>query len=113
MGAAAGQATEGAALRLHAPISGAVIERNLAQGQVAEAGQTLFRIGDLSRLWLVAHAPERDAVRVRAAVHRPRGHPGAAGAGGQRPGLLVGSQVEVGSRTIPVRLEVAEPRAAC
>jgi cobalt-zinc-cadmium efflux system membrane fusion protein len=109
MGTSPGQEGEGAVLRLHAPLSGTVLERKLAQGQVAGAAETVFRIGDLSKLWLVAHAPERDAVRVsrrsiaRVAVSALPGQAITARV------LLVGSQVEVSSRTIPVRLEVANP----
>jgi len=109
MGAGPGQEAEGGALLLRAPISGAVIERKLAQGQVAEAAETLFRIGDLSTLWLVAHAPERDAVRV---TPRSTARVAIPALPGQTIGarvLLVGNEVEVGSRTIPVRLEVPNP----
>jgi cobalt-zinc-cadmium efflux system membrane fusion protein len=106
MGSSPGQEAEGAALRLEAPLSGTVIERNVAQGQVAEAAQTLFRIGDLSRLWLIAHASERDAVRVEARSTARVAIPARPGQTISARVLLVGSQVEVSSRTIPVRLEV-------
>jgi membrane fusion protein, heavy metal efflux system len=109
MGTSPGQGAEGGVLRLTAPISGAVIERRLVQGQVAEPAATLFRIGDLGTLWLVAHAPERDAVRV---APRSTARVAIPALPGQTMGarvLLVGSQVEVDSRTIPVRLEVPNP----
>jgi cobalt-zinc-cadmium efflux system membrane fusion protein len=109
LGTTGGEATEGAVLRLRAPISGVVIERNLARGQVAEAAQPLFRMGELSTLWLVAHAPERDAVRVRARSMARVEIPALPGQAIRAQVLLVGSQVEVGSRTIPVRLEVPNP----
>jgi len=109
MGAAPGQDEEGSVLRLNAPISGAVIERTLALGQVAQPAQTLFRIGDLSMLWLVAHAPEREAVRVPARSMARVGIPALPGQTIGARVLLVGSQVEVASRTIPVRLEVPNP----
>ena len=109
MGTSASQEREGGALRLHAPLSGTVLERNLAQGQVAEPARTLFRIGDLSKLWLVGHAPERDAVRVAAGSSARVAIPALPGQAISARVLLVGSQVEVSSRTIPVRLEVANP----
>jgi cobalt-zinc-cadmium efflux system membrane fusion protein len=109
MGSSPGQESEGAALRLHAPLSGTVLDRSLAQGQVAEAAHTLFRIGDLSKLWLVAHAPERDAVRVAPGSTARVAIPALPGQAINARVLLVGSQVEVSSRTIPVRLEVANP----
>jgi membrane fusion protein, heavy metal efflux system len=50
---------------LRTPIAGTVIERSLAVGQMVDPAKALFEIADLSRLWLVVHAFERDAVRVK------------------------------------------------
>lgn len=111
MGASAGE-EGGASLRLHSPLSGTVIERNLSQGQVIEPSQTLFRIGSLSTLWLVAHAPERDAVRVPAGARARVAVPALPGQTLGARVLLVGSQVEMSSRTIPVRLELPNPGGA-
>ena len=108
MGAAGGDG-EGATLRLRSPLSGTVIERNLAQGQTAEPSQTLFRIGSLASLWLIAHAPERDAVRVPAGATARVAFPALPGQAVSARVLLVGSQVEISSRTIPVRLELPNP----
>jgi cobalt-zinc-cadmium efflux system membrane fusion protein len=106
MGAGAGG---GAGLTLRAPVSGVVIERRLATGQVTDPAQTLFRVGDLSRLWLVAHAPERDAVRVREGSEARISIPALPGRSFGGRVLSVGSEVEVGSRTIPVRIEIPNP----
>ena len=46
---------------LLSPISGTVLERMAVQGQTADPSKPLFRIGDLSRLWLIVQSPERDA----------------------------------------------------
>jgi membrane fusion protein, heavy metal efflux system len=97
----------GAVLLLRAPIAGTVIERNLAQGQVAEPAQTLFRLGSLTTLWLIAHAPERDAVRIPPGANARVAVPALPGLQVQARVLAVGSQVEMSSRTIPVRLELA------
>ena len=110
MGAGVGEERDGALLRLRAPIAGVLIERNLAQGEVTEAAQTLFRIGDLSRLWLVAHAPERDAVRVRAGSTARVAIAALPGQAISARVVVVGSLVEVASRTIPVRLEIPNPQ---
>jgi membrane fusion protein, heavy metal efflux system len=108
MGASAGS-EGGAALALRAPLSGTVIERNLAQGQVIEPTQALFRIGSLSKLWLIAHAPERDAVRIPPRATARVTIPALPGQAFTARVLLVGSQVEPASRTIPVRLELPNP----
>lgn len=94
-------------LVLRSPIAGTVIERAAIQGQMADPAQPLFRIGDLSRLWLIAHAFERDAVRV--AVGSPARIIFAALPGRTFTGkvTVIGKQVDAGSRTVPVRVEVA------
>jgi cobalt-zinc-cadmium efflux system membrane fusion protein len=84
-----------------------VIDRHLVRGEVADPAVTLFKIGDLSVLWLVAHAPERDAVRVRPGALARVAVPALPGTLLIGPVAIVGAQVEVASRTIPVRIEVA------
>ena len=54
---------------LRTPVAGTVLERAAVRGQLADPAVPLFEVGELSELWLVAHAFERDALRVR--VGRP------------------------------------------
>jgi cobalt-zinc-cadmium efflux system membrane fusion protein len=68
--------------------------------------RTLFRVADLSRLWLSVHAFERDAVRVKvgsAARITFAALPGQTFGGNV---TLVGKQVDADSRTVAVRIEV-------
>ena len=99
-------------LPLVAPIAGTVIERNVALGQMIAPEHVAFRVGDLGTLWLVAHAFERDAVRI--AVGAPARVTLAAFPGQTFGGRVthIGSQVEASSRTIPVRVELANPQRA-
>jgi cobalt-zinc-cadmium efflux system membrane fusion protein len=89
---------------LLSPISGTVLERAAIQGQRADPSRPLFRIADLSHLWLVAQAPERDASRVR------EGSPAevtlAALPGQKLQGTVswVGREVDAHSRTVAVRV---------
>ena len=46
------------------PASGAVLEKNVVQGQSIQAGQELFTIADLSDVWIDAQIREEDAGRV-------------------------------------------------
>jgi cobalt-zinc-cadmium efflux system membrane fusion protein len=89
---------------LLSPLSGTVLERTAAQGQTADPSRSLFRIGDLSRLWLVVQAPEQDAVRVR--TGSPAEITLAALPGQKLQGTVdwIGREVDPHSRTIPVRL---------
>ncbi|RKH34413.1 efflux RND transporter periplasmic adaptor subunit [Corallococcus praedator] len=91
---------------LKAPIDGTVIERSARLGQMADPSQPLFRIGDLSSLWLIVHAFERDAVRLK---HGTEARVTFAAFPGQEfPAKVghVGQRVDPSSRTIPVRLEL-------
>jgi cobalt-zinc-cadmium efflux system membrane fusion protein len=91
---------------LRSPIAGTVIERTGAQGEVAEPGHALFRVGELSRLWLTVHAFERDAVALRigqAAEVVFAALPGRAYAG---PITNIGGQVDALSRTVPIRIAI-------
>lgn len=45
--------------------SGVVIERKVSQGQVAQPGDPLFTVADLSRVWVVGALPEQDAAAVK------------------------------------------------
>ncbi len=47
-------------LQIRAPISGHVIAKNAVQGQAFEAGEMLYEIADLSRVWIRAAVHESD-----------------------------------------------------
>ncbi|HEY6040161.1 MAG TPA: efflux RND transporter periplasmic adaptor subunit, partial [Kofleriaceae bacterium] len=101
-----GGAAGDTALAIKSPIAGTVIERTVVMGQLADPAKTLFRVGDLSTLWLVAHVYERDAVRVqpeRKALATFAALPG-------KPVEAVieniDKEVDATSRTISVRLDV-------
>ena len=109
LGASPARGGDPSRLPLVAPIGGTVIERSIALGQMIDPGHVAFRIGDLSGIWLVAHVFERDAVRV--ALGTPARVSLAAYPGRNFTGRVthVGRQVEARSRTIPVRVELANP----
>ena len=44
--------------------SGVVIERKVSQGQVAQPGDPLFTVADLSNVWVVGALPEQEAAAV-------------------------------------------------
>lgn len=51
-------------LSLTAPISGVVLEKSVVVGSAFQAGQTLFRLADLSRVWIDVEIRESDAALV-------------------------------------------------
>jgi len=107
LGASNDGGSDDSRLVLRAPLTGTVIERHLVRGAVAQPGEALFKVGDLSVLWLMAHASERDAVRVRAGSTARVAIPALPGSSLSGRVAAVGSQVEVSSRTIPIRIELA------
>jgi len=104
-----GSAAGDAALAIRSPIAGTVIDRSVVQGQLADPSKTLFRIGDLSLLWLHAHVFERDAVRVQ--TERTAAVTFAALPGKSIDATIkwIGREVDAASRTIDIRLDVPNP----
>jgi RND family efflux transporter MFP subunit len=47
-------------LKILAPINGFVLEKNLIEGQMINPGKRLYRIADLSRIWVLAQIYEQD-----------------------------------------------------
>ncbi len=94
---------------VRSPIGGHVLERHAVLGQYSEPSAPLFTIADLSRVWVLAQVFERDAVNVQVGS---TAHITLAALPGQEFDgriALVGRQVDPGSRTLPVRIEIANP----
>lgn len=89
-----------------ATLSGVVVERKVAKGQVVQPADALFTVADLSRVWVIAQVPEGEVMHVQAGqsvvVEVPAlGH-------GKRTGKLiyVGDIVNPDTRTVMVRTEI-------
>ncbi|BDG04682.1 efflux RND transporter periplasmic adaptor subunit [Anaeromyxobacter oryzae] len=96
---------------LRAPIDGVVVERPANPGMEvrADGGTSLVTVADLSRLWVLADVYERDLGQVaegQAASVKVAGFPGKVFEG--RVGH-VGDLVDPATRTVKVRIEVANP----
>jgi cobalt-zinc-cadmium efflux system membrane fusion protein len=91
---------------LRSPVAGAVIERTAVVGQMLDPARPAFRIGNLSTLWLIVHAFERDAVRIPHGVTARLSFPALPGQDFDGPVTTVGRHVESESRTVPVRIDV-------
>lgn len=109
LGALSSGGGSGAHLQLRAPVGGVVIERDVVKGQLVDPTQTLFRVGDLSRLWLEAHVFERDAVNVRSGTRARVTLTALPGKSFEAEVAVVGRKVDGSSRTISVRLEIDNP----
>ncbi|MCY1078656.1 efflux RND transporter periplasmic adaptor subunit [Archangium lansingense] len=105
--AASARGTAGFTLR--SPVAGTVIERHAVMGQMADPSQSLFHVGDLSRLWLTVHAFERDAVRIQPGALARISFAAIPGKDFTAKVGFIGQRVDLASRTIPVRLELDNP----
>ncbi|HML42671.1 MAG TPA: efflux RND transporter periplasmic adaptor subunit [Hyphomicrobium zavarzinii] len=95
-----------------APSDGVVLERNVVDGMKAAPGDVLFRLADISTVWVLADVPEFDlgAVRLGApATIRVRSLPGRRLNG--RVSLIY-PQVGEATRATRVRIEIANPDGA-
>jgi Cu(I)/Ag(I) efflux system membrane fusion protein len=89
-----------------APASGTVMEKPVVQGMHFATGDTLFKITELSRVWVLAEVSERDlsAVRVgQAATISFRDDPSASFEGKV---LFIYPELDQATRTVKVRIAV-------
>ena len=52
-------------LRVNAPRDGIVVEKNVVEGQMVEAGMKLYRLADLATVWIQAQVYEQDLPFIR------------------------------------------------
>lgn len=91
-------------LALRAPVSGVVVSRAVSLGQWVSAEQELFQVVDPKRLWLWLNLYENDFPKVRLGMLVRLPELGCEG----RISYLA-PQLEPGSRTQPVRVEIENP----
>ena len=99
------------ALTLASPASGVVTEKNVVAGSRVMPGMDLYRIADLSRVWVEGEVFERDLARVRVgqqATVRVDAYAGESFAGRV---AYVYPSVSVETRTGRVRIELNNPGA--
>jgi RND family efflux transporter MFP subunit len=98
-----------ATFALNAPIDGIVVERNATVGASVGTDANLFKIIDLSRVWIDADVFEKDLPRVRPGQEvklTVTAFPQSTFTGKV---IFVDSVVDPNTRTVKVRTEVANP----
>ncbi len=91
------------------PADGVVMEKNVIEGQMVKAGETLYRLTDLSHIWVMTDVPEQDMrlVKIGApAKVRFRAFPDETFEGRV---TFVLHELSMSTRTASVRVEVANP----
>jgi membrane fusion protein, copper/silver efflux system len=94
---------------LASPASGVVTELGVREGVMVQPGMALFRVVDLSSVWIEASVPEAQAGQLREgapAQARSDAYPGRMFAG--KVGAIL-PQVDTATRTLRARVEVRNP----
>lgn len=97
----------GAVFSLNSPIDGIVVERNATIGASVGTDANLFKIIDLSRVWIDANVFEKDLQQVRLGQEVKLTVPAFPGTTFSGRVILINSVVDPDTRTVKVRTEVA------
>lgn len=99
----------GAVFSVTSPIGGVVVERNATLGATVGSDASLFKIVDLSRVWIDANVFEKDLERVKLGQDVTVSVPAFPGSLFKGRVILVSSTVDPETRTVSVRTEVSNP----
>lgn len=92
-----------------APASGVVMEKKVVTGQMVKAGDELYRLADLSSIWVIANVSEQDIGMVKIGAPATlafRAFPGEAFTGKV---TFILHELDMATRTAKVRIEVKNP----
>ena len=91
------------------PIDGIVFEKKVIQGQMVREGEVLYRIADISTLWVMANVAERDLAVIK--IGQPATLTFRAFPDEPRQGKVafILHELDMKTRTAQVRIEVANP----
>jgi RND family efflux transporter MFP subunit len=105
--ALANKTSLGAMFSLTSPIGGVVIERNGTIGATVGSDANVFKIIDISRVWIDANVFEKDLERVRRGQEVKVAVPAFPGVTFSGRVILISSVVDPDSRSVKVRTEVS------
>ena len=91
------------------PTTGVVMQKRVIEGQMAKAGEELYRIADLTNIWVIADIAEQDLDLVRIGAPATvsfRAYPGRTFEGRV---TFVLHELDMSTRTAKVRIEVHNP----
>lgn len=105
-------AVEGVAsvsIPIMAPRSGVVLERMAVEGMMSEAGETLFRIADMSTVWVIAEVPESALMDIVPAAEVHVSFQGLAGEPINGQIDTIYPELDMATRTAKLRIELPNP----
>jgi hypothetical protein len=97
-------------ITVRSPVSGVIVEKQAVRGMRVTAGQALFRVADLSSVWIEANVPEQDVASVRVgqmATITLDAYPVESFAG---RATYIHTSIDEATRTLKVRFQVANGR---
>lgn len=97
------------ALLLRSPVSGHVVAKTAIEGKAFMAGETLYEIADLSRVWLRATVPESDMPLIKVGQKATVILPYVSGKTFESSVTFLYPHIEQQTRRAEVRLEVENP----
>ncbi len=107
--ALANKSSLGAVFSLTSPISGIVIERNGTIGATVGSDANVFKIIDISSVWIDGNVFEKDLERIRRGQEVKVSVPAFPGVNFSGRVILISSVVDPETRTVKVRTEVPNP----
>ena len=96
-------------LTLPAPIDGVVVEKPAIQGMRMPAGEPLFKLVDLSAVWVIADVPETEVADIRVGQGASITTTAYGNAGFEGTVSYIYPSVARETRTVRVRIEIANP----
>jgi cobalt-zinc-cadmium efflux system membrane fusion protein len=91
-------------------ISGTVLDRKVTLGQIIQPAEVAFMVADLSNVWLVADVPEESAGKLHKGMHVVVKIPSLPDEKVEGQLSYVSPVVDPATRTIPVRMNLPNPR---
>jgi Cu(I)/Ag(I) efflux system membrane fusion protein len=97
-------------LTIRAPQQGYILEKHVIEGQMVRAGERLFKIADLSTIWIEPAIFENDIPLVRAGQRAQVTFDALPGHLFQSRVTFIYPELDMKTRTLKVRVEVPNPR---
>lgn len=91
------------------PVSGVVMEKMVVEGMMMKMGEPMFKIADLSKIWVIADVPEQEIGQIQigsSALVRFRAFAGETFKG--RVTFIL-NELAMATRTAKVRIEISNP----
>lgn len=97
------------AVDINAPMGGIVIERNISEGEYVKTGSILFRIADLSQIWVLLDAYEADLTWIRYGQNVTFSTEAVPGKVFKGTVAFINPMLDSMTRTVKVRVNAANP----